>query len=287
MSTDSSQRFIFEDSDIRGQLVHLNSSFEEILNIHAYPEAVAILLGEFLVASVLLSSTLKFEGRLILQVRSQGEISLLMAEATHDSQIRAIARMEKKVSSRAFGILLKDATLVVSVEPKNGERYQSLVPLLGANLAECLIHYFDQSEQLSTFIQLAAHENVAAGILIQQLPKQLVEDPVVRQDQWQHAIVLAKTAKQEELLVLENGQLLRRLYVEDEIKLIEPEPVAFKCSCNYERTARALMMVEADELDTMFTETPSLEMLCEFCQKKYHFTRESLGEVLRDNTIKH
>ncbi|MFT7686809.1 MAG: molecular chaperone Hsp33, partial [Candidatus Azotimanducaceae bacterium] len=141
MSTDSSQRFIFENRDIRGQLVHLNGSFEEMLTIHAYPEAVAQLLGEFLAASVLLSSTLKFEGRLILQVRSKGEVSLIMAETTHDGQVRAIARVESEVNSGDFGVLLKDATLVVSVEPKNGERYQSLVPLLGANLGECLGHY--------------------------------------------------------------------------------------------------------------------------------------------------
>jgi molecular chaperone Hsp33 len=287
MSTDSSQRFIFENRDIRGQLVHLNGSFEEMLTIHAYPEAVAQLLGEFLAASVLLSSTLKFEGRLILQVRSKGEVSLIMAETTHDGQVRAIARVESEVNSGDFGVLLKDATLVVSVEPKNGERYQSLVPLLGANLGECLGHYFDQSEQLSTFIKLATNEDVAAGVLIQQLPRQLVEDPALREDQWQHAVILAKTLKKEELLDLDNEQLLRRLYVEDEIKLLEAKSLVFKCSCNYERTARALMMVEADELDEMFTETPTLEMLCEFCQKKYHFTRESLGEVLSHNTTRH
>jgi molecular chaperone Hsp33 len=287
MSTDSSQRFIFENRDIRGQLVHLNTSFEEVLNINAYPAAVAKLLGEFLSASVLLSSTIKFEGRLIMQVRSKGEVSLLMAEATHDRQIRAIARMEADLTSKEFSVLLKDGTLVVSVEPKYGERYQSLVPLLGADLAECLKHYFNQSEQLSTFIKLAANQSSAAGILIQQLPKQLVQDPSLRENQWQQAVILAQTTKQDELLALDNEQLLRRLYLEDDLKMFDSDPVVFKCSCSYERTARALMMVEADELDSMFSETPSLEMICEFCQKKYAFTRESLGEILSDSAIKH
>lgn len=287
MSTDSSQRFIFENRDIRGQLVHLNTSFEEVLNNHAYPEAVAQLLGEFLAASVLLSSTLKFEGRLVMQVRSKGEVPLLMAEATHDSQIRAIARMEADLTSNEFGALLKDGTLVVSVEPKHGERYQSLVPLIGADLAQCLKHYFNQSEQLSTFIKLTANQHSAAGILIQQLPRDLVQDPTLREDQWQHAIILAQTGKQDELLELDNEQLLLRLYVDDELKLFDSKPVVFKCSCSDERTARALMMVETDELDSMFDETPTLEILCEFCQKKYQFTRQSLSEILSDSAIKH
>jgi molecular chaperone Hsp33 len=287
MSTDSSQRFIFENRDVRGQLVHLNTSFEEVLNNHAYPEAVAQLLGEFLAASVLLSSTLKFEGRLVMQVRSKGEVSLLMAEATHDSQIRAIARMEAGLSSSEFGALLKDGTLVVSVEPKHGEQYQSLVPLKGADLAQCLKHYFNQSEQLSTFIKLAANQHSAAGILIQQLPRHLVQDPTLREDQWQHAIILAQTAKQDELLELDNEQLLLRLYVDDELKLFDSKSVVFRCSCSYERTAKALMIVETDELDSMFAETPTLEMLCEFCQKKYRFTRQSLSEILSDSAITH
>ncbi|MBL4682051.1 MAG: Hsp33 family molecular chaperone HslO [Pseudomonadales bacterium] len=287
MLKDSIQRFLFQKLDIRGQWVHLDMSYQEILGIHPYPEAVARLLGEFLAASALLGSTLKFQGRLVLQVRSSGEVSLLMAEVTHDRQLRGIARMADVVLSQEFNTLLKEATLVVSVEPKDGERYQSLVPLSGANLAECLVQYFDQSEQLQTFIKLTSSDDSVAGILLQQLPKQLALDESERESQWQHAMMLAKTLKQEELLILSSEKLLQGLFADDAIKLLEAESVVFKCSCNSERTANALMMVGPTELESMFEETPEIEMACEFCHRKYCFTRESLGETLRKDKLNH
>lgn len=287
MLKDSIQRFLFEELDIRGQWVHLDTSYQAILETHIYPKAVAELLGEFLAASVLLGSTLKFEGRLTLQVRSEGEVPLLMAEVTHDRQLRGIARMADSVQSQDFNALLKDGTMIVSVEPKNGERYQSLVPLSGANLSECLGQYFDQSEQLQTFISLTANHQTVAGILLQQLPKQLSLDESEREHHWQRTITLAKTLNDEELLTSSSEKLLNKLYLNDAIQLLEGESVIFQCSCNAERTANALMMVDPAELESMFGETPEIEMACEFCQKQYHFTRESLGETLRRDKLNH
>jgi len=292
MLKDSIQRFLFQKLDIRGQWVHLDTSYQEILGIHPYPEAVARLLGEFLAASALLGSTLKFQGRLVLQVRSSGEVSLLMAEVTHeevthDRQLRGIARMPDVAVSQEFNTLLKDATLVVSVEPKDGERYQSLVPLSGANLAECLGQYFEQSEQLQTFIKLTSSDDSVAGILLQQLPKQLVLDESERENQWRHAVILAKTLEQEALLTLSSEKLLQGLYADDAIKLLDADSVVFKCSCNSERTANALMIVGPAELESMFEETPEIEMACEFCRRKYCFTRESLGDTLRRDKLNH
>ena len=140
MTINFSQRFIFDAADIRGDFVQLGSTFQEILAINQYPEAVAQQLGEFLVASVLLSSTIKFEGRLILQIKSEGQIPLLMVETTHDRKIRGIVRLREDVQdySSSFRELFRDGSLAVTIEPDKGERYQSLVPLTGDNLAGCL-----------------------------------------------------------------------------------------------------------------------------------------------------
>jgi len=287
MSSDTSQRFIFGKTDIRGEWVQLENSYQEILAIHPYPEVVRLLLGEFLAASVLLGSTLKFEGRLIMQVRGSGEIPLLMAEATHDKKIRAIARLSDDVSSVEFDVLFKDATLVVSVEPTNGERYQSLVPLLGHDLATCLSHYFAQSEQLCTFIKLSSNGSHAGGILLQQLPKQLVKSDKDRESQWQHVSILAQTSKPEELLSLNAEDLLNRLYVNEALRLLETSEIAFQCSCSEERTARALVSIDPKEFESLFEEKELLEMHCEFCQKKYEFTREAVAVILRGDKTAH
>jgi len=172
---DSSTRFVFVDADVRGNIVRLGDSFKQMTAPHDYPHEVQELLGEFLAAALLLSDTIKFEGRLTLQANGQGNIRLLMAEATHEGAVRGIAQLEEAAPANAFMDknllqLLSGGTLTVTVEARGRERYQSIVPLLGETLAECLESYFQQSEQLNTFITLSADSTQATGMLIQQLP---------------------------------------------------------------------------------------------------------------------
>ena len=147
--TDNSQRFLFDNTDIRGELVRLQKSFQQVASNHSYPQPVLHLLGEFMVAAALLSSTIKFEGTLILQARSEaGEIPLIMAEASSEQTIRAIARGAENASSEDFRQLLKNGQLCITIEPHNGHRYQGIVALSGGCLAHTLDAYFEQSEQL-------------------------------------------------------------------------------------------------------------------------------------------
>ena len=168
---DSCQRFIFSGLDIRGEVVRLNGSFAEILANKEYPQAVRNLLGEFLAASVLLSTTIKFDGRLVLQARSEGQIPLIMAECTNELHLRGIARYEEEPTSDNFNELLHSGTLAITVEPPNGEPYQGIVPLEQDSLAACLEEYFTRSEQLEGHFFLVADEHQCAGLLLQQLPK--------------------------------------------------------------------------------------------------------------------
>ena len=183
---DSSTRFVFVDADVRGNIVRLGDSFKQMTAPHDYPREVQELLGEFLAAALLLSDTIKFEGRLTLQANGKGNVRLLMAEATHEGAVRGIAQLEEAVPASAFKDknlrqLLSEnqlsvGTLTVTVEAKGRERYQSIVPLQGETLAECLESYFKQSEQLNTFIRLSANSTQATGMLIQQLPVQMEQD---------------------------------------------------------------------------------------------------------------
>lgn len=277
---DRAQRFLFEDSDIRGEVVHVDASFRDILAIHQYPPGVSRLIGEFLAAAVLLATTLKFEGRLILQARSQGQIPLLMVECDSQLQVRAIARGAQQATSERFDQLLADGQLAITVDPLSGTRYQGIVPLVEDSLAHSLEAYFRQSEQLGTRLWLATDGSRAAGLLLQQLPAQRVTDAEARQADWEHAATLAATVQAEELLALSAQQLVHRLYHETSIRLFDPLPVRFSCSCSRERTLNALSTLPAAEIEELLEELGSITMDCEFCNQQYHFQREDLGTIL-------
>ncbi len=161
--SDQLQRFIFDDSDVRGVHLRLGESYREIIDNNYYPPAVARLLGEFLAAAALLSVTIKFRGSLILQVRGNGEVPLIMAEANSNGDIRGIARDASRALGEDFHTLLGDGQLAITIDPERGKRYQGVVSLAGNSLAACIEGYFRQSEQLATRLWLDADGEHAAG----------------------------------------------------------------------------------------------------------------------------
>jgi len=279
-NADQSQRFLFDDADIRGETVHLRDSLGEVLANHQYAPGVGRLLGEFMAASVLLTTTLKYEGKMILQARSEGQIPLIMAECTSDLKIRAIARGAQEATSEAFEVLLSNGQLVITIDPARGERYQGIVPLVQNSLAHSLDAYFRMSEQLHTRFWLACDGQQAAGMLLQQLPSQLQPDPQDRENQWQHVCMLADTLRDQELLTLPAEQSLRRLFHKEPTRLFEPRRPEFHCSCSRERTFNALSAVGAEEVESLLVEQGSITMDCEFCNQQYAFNRDDLVALL-------
>lgn len=276
---DQSHRFLFEDADIRGESVRLGKAYRDILAIHQYAPGVSRLMGEFLAAAVLLSNNLKFEGRLILQARSAGQLPLLMAECDHTLGVRGIARGAEEATASDNAHLLAGGQLVITIDPDRGQRYQGIVPIEGASLAASIDAYFKQSEQLKTRLWLAADGERAGGLLLQQLPAQVVATEDARADQWQHACTLAETVAEEELLALDTEHLLVRLYHEDALRLFEPAPVRFQCTCSRERTLGALATIDPAEIEDILSEMGAVTMDCEFCQARYIFERRHLTEL--------
>ena len=224
---DRSLRFLFEQADVRGETAHLDQAYRDILAIHQYAPGVSRLLGEFLAASVLLSTNLKFEGKLILQARSGGQVPLLMAECNEHLHIRGIARGAEQATSDDNRQLLAQGQLAITIDPVAGQQYQGVVPLEEGSLAASLDAYFEQSEQLKTRIWLAADGERAAGLLLQQLPPQVNHDADLRDEQWQHFATLAATLEPAELLGLTAEDLLYRLYHEEQVRLFAAAPVQF------------------------------------------------------------
>ena len=283
---DQARRFLFEEADIRGEVVLLDTAFQDMLAIHQYAPGVSRLLGELLAAAVLLRSTLKFEGKLVLQARSEGQIPLLMAECSSAGHVRGIARGADLATASHFDQLLGQGSLTITIDPDDGQRYQGIVPLAGDSLAHSLDAYFAQSEQLGTRFWLAADDRRAAGMLLQQLPTQLTPDGIAREQQWQHACTLAATIEPQELLELSAESLLFRLYHEDTLRLFAPTGIGFYCSCSRERTLRALSAIAVNELEELLQEMGSITMDCEFCNQQSRYQREDLEDLLGEGPPK-
>ena len=262
---DQLRRFVFEGAGVRGAVVHLDASWRGVLDRHPYPPAVQPPLGQVLAAVVLLSSTIKFEGALILQVEAQGPLRTLVAQATDRRTLRGLARWEGDVPQgsslhETFGA----GRVVLTASAPGGERYQGVVALEGASLSAALETYFAQSEQLPTRLWLAADGSRATGLLLQRLPGTSVED-----DTWPRAVVLADTLRDAELLGLSAEPLLYRLFHEERVRLFDAEPVSFRCGCSRERIEGLLRSLGREEVDSVLAEQGVVEVTCEFCNRVY------------------
>lgn len=268
--TDSLLRFIFDATDIRGEWVQLDQSYRDALVHHHYPPAVRRLTGEFLAAAALLGATLKFDGSIILQARSDGQIPLIMAEANSRQELRAIVHGAEHATSDSFQGLIGSGTLSITIDPAGGQRYQGIVPLDGETLADCLESYFRQSEQLPTRIWLATDGKRAGGLFLQELPG---TGPVEeRAAQWQHLSTLAGTVQPQELLELSGPTLLHRLFHQEQLRLLRRDEVRFRCSCSRARTERMLVGLGRAELDQILAEQGEIAVNCEFCNQLYRFS---------------
>ncbi|ARU54440.1 heat shock protein 33, redox regulated chaperone [Oleiphilus messinensis] len=268
-------RFIFEEHEIRGELVRLEQSFIDAFAQSDYPEAVQTLLGEALAASVLLSGTLKFDGILSLQARGNGPVTLLMAECTHYRKVRAIAQYQnipETVSS--IQEQLGQGQLVITIDPEKGQRYQGIIPMEKPDLSSCLEDYFTQSEQLETTILLFCDETGAAGMLLQKLPGYREDD-----ETWNRLETLARSITFEELRSLPAEQILHRLFHEEDVRLFPGEAVSFECSCSKARCTAAIEALGSDDAYTLVAEQGTITIDCQFCAETYTFKKEELDTI--------
>jgi molecular chaperone Hsp33 len=298
-SNDLLHRFMFDDCDIRGELVSLGDSYREVLKHNNYPPAIQRLLGEFMAAVSLLSSTLKFDGMIILQARGDGPISTIMAECSHHQNLRGIVRMNEAVSLSEdlanhgnLQELLGSSVLFITIEPKRTEnfqgkleRYQGVVPMESDNLAGCLEAYFSQSEQLATRLWFAADGQHASGLLIQALPQQLSTSADDNSVHWETITTLAATISNHELLELQHENILHRLFHEQALRVFEPKPLQFFCSCSRERSTSALLSIGKEEVEELLVEKGSIDIDCQFCNQHYHFSAAEVRELLGGSTL--
>jgi len=276
---DQLHRYLFENYAVRGELVTVSNTWKEVLENHNYPLPVKNLLGELLVATSLLTATLKFAGDITVQVQGDGPMSLAVINGNNRQQMRGVARVQGEIADDAsLKTLVGNGYLVITITPEEGERYQGVVGLEGETLAECLEDYFQRSEQLPTrlFIRTGDVEGLpaAGGMLLQVLPAQDTQA-----EDFEHLAVLTETVKAEELFTLPANEVLWRLYHEEEVTLYDPQDVEFKCTCSRERCAGALKTLPDEEVDSILAEEGEIDMHCDYCGNHYLFNAMDIAEI--------
>ena len=277
-TNDDSYRFLFENADIRGETVILDNVLKDLLATHEYGPGVQKLLGEFAAATVVISNNLKFDGKVVLQGRGDGPISLIMVECSSDGHIRGIARGALDAPEGSLRIHLAEGVLTLTIEPEIGQRYQGIIAIQRDELADVLSDYFEQSEQLATKFWLSTRAGASAGLMLQQLPKQLVTSEEARLDQWQTLCALADTMTPDELIDTETDRLLFRLFNEWDVKRFEPKCIRFSCNCSRDRSLNAIRLLPDHEITELFEEQQTVTMNCEMCGKSYHFSRNDVDQ---------
>lgn len=280
-SRDTLQRFSFDNTDIRGEITHLQDSYREVLRRHQYPPRIAMAVGELMAATALLSASLKFAGRLTLQMRLPGNVSLLQAETNEKGQLRAIARYDESTGDSE--LRFDDGQLVITIEPEQGQRYQGIVSINSGNIAQALEEYFTQSEQLGSHFWLACDGQTAAGLMLQKMPTPASQ--INDTDAWDRIGHLASTIRNDELLGLDAATVLHRLFHEEQTRIYPTSELSFFCTCSKPRIANALHQMGYDELNSMIEENGKIDITCEFCQQNYVFDRPQVEALFPERNL--
>lgn len=279
---DQLHRYLFENHAVRGELATVNDTFRHMLSGHDYPAPVQALLGEMLVATSLLTATLKFSGDITVQIQGDGPLRLAVINGNHQQEMRGVARLQGEIApDSTLREMVGNGYLAITITPTEGERYQGVVGLEGDDVAACLENYFLQSEQLPTrlFIRTGQHDGqrCAAGMLLQVLPAQSGS-----QDDFDHLAQLTATIKNDELFALAADEVLYRLYHQEQVTLYEPQPVIFRCHCSRERCADALMTLPAEEIGDMLAQDGEIDMHCDYCGAHYLFSAADIDAIRAD-----
>lgn len=284
VSDDVLHRFMLEKAGVRGVLVRLGSSWQEIASRVDYPKPLRDTLGQAVAASALLTGNIKFEGALSLEFKSQGPVRLLFAECTDHGRVRGLARFNPETVGGTVDLAEQaDPMLVITVGHAEKGRYQGVVNLEDASsLAAALESYFERSEQLPARIMLAASGDQAVGLMLQPVPGEGGHGAAeADEDAWERVGHLTSTLGVTELLQTPPAELLYRLYHEETVRLYDPRPLAFGCTCSRERVEGMLRALGREEVEAALKDRDGeIEVICEFCATRYAFDRVDAEQVL-------
>lgn len=305
---DQLQKFMFDAAPVRGEIVSLRSTWQEVLARRAYPAAVRSVLGEMMAACALLAANLKFDSTFIMQIFGDGPVNLLVVQCGPNLAMRATAHL-------ADGAMIDDeATLAelvnvsgrgrcaITLDPgdkRPGQQsYQGIVPLADQDgplpsIAAVLEHYMHHSEQLDTRLWLAAKDEGAAGMLLQKLPddgggdSNSASQPERDAHAWERVCALGNTLTRDELLEQEPQALLGKLFWQEDVRLFAPLAAHFHCSCSRQKVGAMLYMLGRDEVNSVLAEQGRIEIHCDYCNQRYEFDAVDVAQLFLANGLPH
>jgi molecular chaperone Hsp33 len=285
--------FQIEGWPVRGRIARLSDVVDDILTRHAYPEAVANLLGEACALAALVGSSLKFAGRLIVQAQGDGPVAYVVCDYDTAGSLRGYCRYDAdRVAEASQGFvrpgartLLGEGVFVMTIDQgPDMERYQGITPIEGETLALCAERYFDQSEQTPTRVRLAVAQLRtdagfvwrAGGMLLQNIAEDEARGST--RDVWERAQALFETLGEDELVdpMVTSQTLLWRLFHEDGVRLFEPRPLQAFCRCSQDRILSVLQSFPKSERQDMVEADGKIRVTCEYCSRVYEVEPETV-----------
>ena len=279
---DAVRKYLCDDApDARLMTVKLGQSTDDMLDHQQMPAPIKALCAELVAATCVLAHMLKFDGEMIIQIKSAGPVTMMVAECSSEGRIRATAQWDDIDHYTTFSELIGKGYMAVTVDPKHGERYQGIVPLESGSIEGCINHYFDSSEQLDTKLWLSSDATTVAGLLIQRIPDE-GGSRTSTESNWETLSTLAATVTKEELASEAGPLLIYKLFHELSPRSFDPFSIRFGCSCTRERSSRAIRALGETEVKQLFAEQPSVTVDCHFCGRVYQYDQADLEWLLSD-----
>ena len=280
MIADRITPFVFDSLPVRGALIGLSRAWRRMLRDHDYGLVVQETLGHAAAATGLIANSLKFDGAITLQIQGSGGLRMLVMQCTSELELRGMASTDEAAPADSFGDLVQDAHCAITVD--SGDRpYQGIVEMERSSLADSLENYFARSVQVPSHVALVSNEALSGGILLQQMPGQHGLD----EDDWRRLGYMAATLQTGDFESADGMSLLGKLFAEDDVRVFEPRPVAFRCRCTRRRTEEVLRMLGEKEAREVLAERGRVVVTCEYCGRRREFDPIDISRVFSANAV--
>lgn len=274
--------FLFEKLPVRGALIQLQHSWARMQLGNEYNDTLTDILGQSVAATGLIAQSLKFKGRITLQINGDGPLSMLVMQSTDKLEVRGMAIAPDISENMSYAEIMADSHCAITVDAGAMERpYQGIIEMLGDSLSQSLENYFSQSVQVRSHLMLVANRSHCGGILLQQMP----EKGKPLQDDWHRLGLLAATLRSEDLANGTGAMLVGKLFAEDDVRVFEPRPIVFKCACSQERAEEVLRLLGEKDATSAGIEQGKVEVVCEYCGQKRIFDPVDISRLFADQPV--
>lgn len=282
LHSDAAIPFTFDGLPVRGALIQLKKTWQRMLLGHDHTDPIVEVLGQSAVATGLIAQSLKFDGTITLQINGDGPLSMLVMQCTDTLNLRGMASAETAKADDSYTNLVRDARCVITVDAGAMERpYQGIVEVCGDTLADSLEVYFERSVQMPSHMQLVADRQVAAGIILQQV----ASDADLDIDAWKRIGFLAATLRTIDVAEGIGGDLLHRLFAEDDVRVYEARNTQFHCQCSRRRSEEVLRLLGEEDATSAGQEQGEVVVTCEYCGKSRSFDAVDISKLFADRPL--